>query len=153
MGELLLSLSYLQSAAKLSVVILKANRLRPLAVDNKPYPDACVKVTLFDRLGKKLKRKKSTVQRASDCPVFNEELIFELRRDQATDVVIEVRVVHESLAYREQLGSVVFGPSLTSSTKGSLSPENVYWSTILSGESLHAQWHMLKPAVKLDESK
>jgi len=37
--------------------------------------------------------------------------------------------------------------------KGTISPENVYWSTILSGESLNAQWHILKPSIKIEESK
>ena len=154
LGELLISLSYLQSAAKLAVVVLKANHLRALAVETKPYPEACVKVTLFDRHGKKLKRKKTSVQRASNCPTFNEELVFELRRDQAADVTIEVRVVHESLSYKEQLGSVTFGPITSNPTSRTpVSPENVYWSTILAGDSLNAQWQLLKPAIKIEESK
>ncbi|UJR20776.1 hypothetical protein I4U23_023889 [Adineta vaga] len=153
LGELLISLSYLQSAAKLSVVIIEAKNLRPLSIETKSYPDACVKVTLYDRNGKKIKRKKTSVQRTSDCPTFNEELVFELRRDIASDVIVEVRLVHESLSYKEQLGSVIFGPSVNGTSKGSICPENVYWSTVLSGESLNAQWQMLKPSIKIEESK
>ncbi len=116
--------------------------------------EACVKVTLFDRNGKKLKRKKTSVQRASDCPTFNEELVFELRRDIAQEVMIELRIVHESLSYKEQLGSVIFGPAISNiTTKGSISPENVYWSTILSGESLNAQWQILKTPIRIEEFK
>ena len=118
MGELLVSLSYLQSAAKLSVVILEGKCLRPLSIETKAYPDACVKVTLYDRNGKKLKRKKTSVQRTSDCPIFNEELIFELRREIAQEVIIELRLVHESLSYKEQLGSVIFGPMINNIIKG-----------------------------------
>lgn len=165
-------MSYLQSAAKLSVVILEAKNLRPLSIENKSFPgkvfiekiikhrfsfhnisEACVKVTLFDRNGKKLKRKKTSVQRASDCPTFNEELVFELRRDIAQEVMIELRIVHESLSYKEQLGSITFGPNINNMTKGSISPENIYWSTILSGESLNAQWQILKTPVRIEESK
>jgi len=135
------------------VVILEAKNLRPLSVESKSYPDACVKVTLYDRNGKKMKRKKTSVQRTSDCPTFNEELVFELRRDIATEVIIEVRLVHESLSYKEQLGSVIFGPIMNNMNKGSISSENAYWSTILSGESLHAQWQILKPSIKIEESK
>jgi len=135
------------------VVILEAKNLRPLSVESKPYPDACVKVTLYDRNGKKMKRKKTSVQRTSDCPTFNEELVFELRRDIATEVSIEVRLVHESLSYKEQLGSVIFGPIMNNMIKGSVSSENAYWSTILSGESLNAQWQILKPSIKIEESK
>jgi len=115
--------------------------------------EACVKVTLFDRNGKKLKRKKTSVQRASDCPTFNEELVFELRRDIAQEVMIELRVVHESLSYKEQLGSILFGPAISNMAKGSIHPENIYWSTILSGESLNAQWQMLKSPIRIEESK
>ncbi|CAF0984922.1 unnamed protein product [Rotaria sp. Silwood1] len=153
LGELLVSLSYLQSAAKLAVVIIEAKNLRPLSIETKPYPDACVKVTLYDRNGKKMKRKKTSVQRTSDCPTFNEELVFELRRDIASEVTIELRLVHESLSYKEQLGSVIFGPVINHTMKGPLCPENVYWSTVLSGQSLNAQWQLLKPSIKIDESK
>jgi hypothetical protein len=134
-------------------VILEAKNLRPLTTETKSYPDVCVKVTLYDRNGKKLKRKKTSVQRTSDCPTFNEELIFELRREIASEITIEIRLVHESLSYKEQLGSITFGPIINNTIKGSICPENVYWSTILSGESLNAQWHVLKPSTKTDESK
>ena len=112
-----------------------------------------MKVTLFDRHGKKLKRKKTSVQRASDCPTFNEELVFELRRDIAQEVMIELRIVHESLSYKEQLGSVTFGPALMNMSKGSMTQENMYWSMILSGESLNAQWQILKIPIRIEESK
>ena len=108
---------------------------------------------MYDRNGKKLKRKKTSVQRTSDCPIFNEELVFELRREIASEVIIELRLVHESLSYKEQLGSVIFGPMINNMIKGSISPENIYWSTILSGESLNAQWQILKPSIKIEESK
>ncbi len=134
-------------------MILEAKNLRPLTTETKSYPDVCVKVTLYDRNGKKLKRKKTSVQRTSDCPTFNEELIFELRREIASEITIEIRLVHESLSYKEQLGSITFGPIINNTIKGSICPENVYWSTILSGESLNAQWHVLKPSTKTDESK
>ncbi|CAF1114276.1 unnamed protein product [Adineta ricciae] len=153
LGELLLSLSYLQSAAKLSVVIIEAKNLRPLSIETKAYPDACVKVTLYDRNGKKIKRKKTSVQRTSDCPTFNEELVFELRRDVASEAIIEVRLVHDSLSYKEQLGSVIFGPIVNNTSKVTICAENVYWSTILSGESLNAQWQTLKPSIRIEESK
>ena len=107
----------------------------------------------MDRNGKKIKRKKTSVQRASDCPTFNEELVFELRRDIVQEVMIELRVVHESLSYKEQLGSVTFGPSVNNVTKALVSPENTYWSTILSGESLNAQWQTLKLPIRAEESK
>jgi hypothetical protein len=35
---LLVSLSYLQSAAKLAVVVLEAKSLRPLSIESKPFP-------------------------------------------------------------------------------------------------------------------
>ncbi|UJR28819.1 hypothetical protein I4U23_010043 [Adineta vaga] len=153
LGNLLVSLSYLQSAAKLAVVVLEAKSLRPLSIESKPFPEACVKVTLYDRNGKKLKRKKTSVQKASDCPTFNEELVFELRRDIAQEIMIELRIVHESLSYKEQLGSITFGPAIVNMTKGYMTQENAYWSMILSGESLNAQWQILKLPTKIEESK
>lgn len=124
-----------------------------MTTETKSLPDVCGKVTLYDRHGKRIKRKKTSVQRTSDCPIFNEELVFELRREIASEITIEIRLVHESLSYKEQLGSVIFGPILHPAPRGSICPENVYWSTILSGESLNSQWHLLKPTNKCDESK
>lgn len=135
------------------MVVLEAKNLRPLTTETKSLPDACAKVTLYDRHGKRIKRKKTNVQRTSDSPVFNEELVFELRREAASEITIEVRLVHESLSYKEQLGSVIFGPILHPPPRASICPENVYWSTILSGESLNAQWQILKPSTKSDEFK
>ena len=112
-----------------------------------------MKVTLYDRHGKKLKRKKTSVQRTSDCPIFNEDLVFELRRDIALEVIIEIRLVHESLSYKEQLGSIIFGPIVNHSMKSSMSPENIYWSRVLSGESVNARWQILKPSIEIEEIK
>jgi len=67
--------------------------------------------------------------------------------------MIELRIVHESLSYKEQLGSIIFGPAITNMTKGFVCPENIYWSTILSGESLNAQWQILKTPIRIEESK
>jgi hypothetical protein len=80
-------------------------------------------------------------------------LVFELKRDIAQEVMIELRIVHESLSYKEQLGAITFGPMINSMAKGFVSPENVYWTTILSGESLNAQWQILKSPVRIDETK
>ena len=67
--------------------------------------------------------------------------------------MIELRIVHESLSYKEQLGSITFGPAINNMTKGLINPENIYWSTILSGESLNAQWQILKSPMRIEETK
>ncbi|CAF0752563.1 unnamed protein product [Didymodactylos carnosus] len=142
LGELLISMSYLPSAGKLAVVIMEAKNLRPLSVESKVLPDPCVKVTLL-RDGRKIKRKKTSVQRSTDNPMFNEELVFELRKEVAGETMIEIRIVHESLSWKENLGCVLFGAS---SSTGK-TEENLYWKTVLDGQSLKAEWQMLKPAV------
>ncbi|CAF0985217.1 unnamed protein product [Didymodactylos carnosus] len=137
LGELLISMSYLPSAGKLAVVIVEAKNLRPLSIEN-----SCVKVTLL-RDGRKIKRKKTSVQRSNDNPTFNEELVFELRKEVAAETMIEIRVVHESLSWKENLGCVLFSsPSSTTKTE-----ESSYWKTVLDGQSLKAKWKMLKPVV------
>ncbi|XP_026746085.1 synaptotagmin-5-like [Trichoplusia ni] len=88
--ELLLSLSYLPSAERLTVVVLKARNLLP-PQEGKDALDVYVKVYLLVN-GKRVKKKK-TNRKEINSPVWNEALSFSLPSANLQEASIEVCVV------------------------------------------------------------
>ncbi|XP_028028495.1 synaptotagmin-5-like isoform X1 [Bombyx mandarina] len=88
--ELLLSLSYLPSAERLTVVVLKARNLLP-PQEGKEALDVYVKVYLLVN-GKRVKKKK-TNRKEINNPVWNEALSFSLPSANLQEASIEVCVV------------------------------------------------------------
>lgn len=72
-GELMFSLSYLPTAERLTVVVVKARNLR--FQDDRAAGDPFVKVYLMHQ-GKKIHKKKTSTKRAERGPIFNEAMIF-----------------------------------------------------------------------------
>ncbi|XP_010220320.1 PREDICTED: synaptotagmin-12 [Tinamus guttatus] len=72
-GEILLSLSYLPTAERLTVVVVKAKNL--VWSNGKGTADPFVKVYLLQD-GRKISKKKTAVKRDDPNPVFNEAMIF-----------------------------------------------------------------------------
>ncbi|KFP81833.1 Synaptotagmin-12, partial [Acanthisitta chloris] len=72
-GEILLSLSYLPTAERLTVVVVKAKNL--VWTNGKVTADPFVKVYLLQD-GRKISKKKTAVKRGDTNPVFNEAMIF-----------------------------------------------------------------------------
>ncbi|XP_039280280.1 synaptotagmin-1 [Nilaparvata lugens] len=93
LGEVLISLSFLPSAERLTVVVIKARNLR--AVDEtRASSDPYVKVSLWVN-GRRYKRKKTSVARNTTRPVFNEALTFDIGREAlAKNCRVEVSVLH-----------------------------------------------------------
>lgn len=95
LGDLMVSLSYLPSAERLTVVVIKARNLR-VVDDTRNSSDPYVKVSLITT-GKKTKKRKTGVHRGTVCPVFNEALTFDISKDTLKNSVIEFLVGHDSL--------------------------------------------------------
>lgn len=76
-----------------------------------PSSDPYVKVSLW-HTGKKLKKRKTGVQRCNLSPVFNEALIFDVSKDLLKTCIIEFLIVHDSLlGPNESLGRAIVGNS------------------------------------------
>ncbi|XP_076342141.1 synaptotagmin-5-like isoform X2 [Tachypleus tridentatus] len=137
LGDLMFSLGYLPSAERLTVVILKARNLRP-ADDSKKILDPYVKVSLFHD-GKRCKKKKTTTQRGTINPVFNEALTFNVTREILKSVTLEFTVMNDNiLGQKENLGSVVIGPQ----SKGD---EAAHIRDMIASKTAVAMWHSLIP--------
>ncbi|XP_032675698.1 uncharacterized protein LOC116846239 isoform X2 [Odontomachus brunneus] len=72
LGELMFSLSYLPTAERLTLVVVKARNLRGA---NSSPGDFFVKVYLLQQ-GKKMHKKKTSVKKGEKSPIFNEAIIF-----------------------------------------------------------------------------
>lgn len=95
LGDLMVSMSFLPSAERLTVVLIKARNLR--VVDyTRNASDPYVKVSLIHG-GKKIKKRKTGVYRNTTSPTFNEALTFDISKDILKSCIIEFIVFHDSL--------------------------------------------------------
>ncbi|CAL1528914.1 unnamed protein product [Lymnaea stagnalis] len=136
-GEILISLSYLPTAERLTVVIMKAKELKLSTAA--PSADPFVRVSLMVD-GKKVKRKKTSVRRGSVNPVWNEALAFNVPAEVLPKVSLEVSVLdHDLIGHGEMLGRCLLG--------GTDKPgeEQGHWKDMLTNQRKSvAMWHILR---------
>jgi hypothetical protein len=115
--EVLISLSYLPSAERLTLVVLKARNLFP--APGKDSLDPFVKVGLLCG-EKRVKKKKTAVRKATRCPIWNEAMSFNVSASSLASSAIEVRPISPFLPFLINLSlsslssSPIFGPFQTS---------------------------------------
>lgn len=98
LGDIMVSLSFLPSAERLTVVLIKARNLR-IIDDSRNSSDPYIKVALISD-GKKIKKRKTGVTRNTINPVYNEALTFDVNKDTLKNCLIEFTVVHDGLLGR-----------------------------------------------------
>ncbi|KAI4484076.1 hypothetical protein M0804_007532 [Polistes exclamans] len=143
--EVLLSLSYLPSAERLTVVILKARNLFPS--QEKETLDPFVKVSLLCGEKKIKKKKKTAVRKATTSPVWNEAMSFNVPSSSLATSAIEVCVLDsnsELIGGNAIVGSCIVGPA-SGSTGGSESNQSrEHWLHMTqSPRKTIAMWHTL----------
>uniref|UniRef100_A0A8D0C4Y5 Synaptotagmin-12 n=1 Tax=Salvator merianae TaxID=96440 RepID=A0A8D0C4Y5_SALMN len=108
-GEILLSLSYLPTAERLTVVVVKAKNL--VWTKGKMTADPFVKVYLLQD-GRKISKKKTATKRDDTNPVFNEAMIFSVPAIVLQELSLRVTVAECCEDGRgENIGHVVIGPA------------------------------------------
>ncbi|NWI59126.1 SYT12 protein, partial [Calyptomena viridis] len=109
-GEILLSLSYLPTAERLTVVVVKAKNL--VWTNGKvTAADPFVKVYLLQD-GRKISKKKTAVKRGDTNPVFNEAMIFSVPAIVLQELSLRVTVAESGEDGRgDNMGHVLIGPS------------------------------------------
>ncbi|NXC49992.1 SYT12 protein, partial [Penelope pileata] len=108
-GEILLSLSYLPTAERLTVVVVKAKNL--VWSNGKGTADPFVKVYLLQD-GRKISKKKTAVKRDDTNPVFNEAMIFSVPAIVLQDLSLRVTVAECGEDGRaDNTGHVLIGPA------------------------------------------
>ncbi|CAM1302002.1 Sytalpha (predicted) [Pycnogonum litorale] len=135
LGELMFSLGYLPSAERLTVVVMKAQNL-DYGDGAKNLIDSFVKVALIQN-DKKLKKKKTSVQRGTLNPIFNEALTFDVNKEVLKTVTLELCVMTDSILGQNMcLGKVIVGPQANKD-------ELIHYRHLLSCRSATAMWHTL----------
>ncbi|XP_014796080.1 PREDICTED: synaptotagmin-12-like [Calidris pugnax] len=108
-GEILLSLSYLPTAERLTVVVVKAKNL--VWTNGKVTADPFVKVYLLQD-GRKISKKKTAVKRDDTNPVFNEAMIFSVPAIVLQELSLRVTVAESGEDGRaDNTGHVLIGPA------------------------------------------
>ncbi|XP_015178661.1 PREDICTED: synaptotagmin-6 [Polistes dominula] len=145
--EVLLSLSYLPSAERLTVVILKARNLFPS--QEKETLDPFVKVSLLCGEKRIKKKKKTAVRKATTSPVWNEAMSFNVPSSSLATSAIEVCVLDSSselIGGNAIVGSCIVGPASGSTGGGSSesSQSREHWLHMTqSPRKTIAMWHTL----------
>ncbi|XP_037711168.1 synaptotagmin-5 isoform X1 [Drosophila subpulchrella] len=139
LGDIMVSLAYLPSAERLMVVLIKARNLR-IVDDARNSSDPYVKVTLLGPGGKKMKKRKTGVQRGTLNPVYNEALAFDVAKETLKNCVLEFTVVHDGLlGSSEILGRTLIGNSPEVRTE-----EKIFFEEIFRAKNATAQWVALQ---------
>ncbi|XP_038073222.1 synaptotagmin-12-like isoform X2 [Patiria miniata] len=136
LGDILFSLSYLPTAERLTVVIVKARGLK--WTENKVTADPFVKVYLLQG-GKKVSKKKSSIKRGDNCPIYNESMMFALPSNILDKVTVRITVSENAAGGKTpSIGHVLVG----SSCKGA---NLTHWNQMLTVlRRPIAMWHPLR---------
>ncbi|XP_072551112.1 synaptotagmin-1b [Salminus brasiliensis] len=142
LGDICLSLRYVPTAGKLTVVVLEAKNLKKMDVGG--LSDPYVKIHLMQN-GKRLKKKKTTIKKNTLNPYYNESFSFEVPAEQIQKVQVVVTVLdYDKIGKNDAIGKVFVG--LNSS-----GTEQRHWADMLANPRRPiAQWHALKPEEDVD---
>ncbi|XP_017261543.1 synaptotagmin-1b [Kryptolebias marmoratus] len=137
LGDICLSLRFVPTAGKLTVVVLEAKNLKKMDVGG--LSDPYVKIHLMQN-GKRLKKKKTTIKKHTLNPYFNESFSFEVPCEQIEKVQLAVTVLdYDKIGKNDAIGKLLLGGS-------SSGTELRHWSDMLASPRRPiAQWHSLKP--------
>eukprot|EP00058_Branchiostoma_floridae_P019298 XP_002604788.1 hypothetical protein BRAFLDRAFT_206438 [Branchiostoma floridae] len=135
-GDILFSISYLPTAERLTVVIVKCRNL--VWVDEKDDADPFVKVYLLQN-GKKISKKKTSVKRSERCPIYNEAMIFNVPANALQTISLRITVSEHTLEGKTpSIGHVIVGPA---SSGLALS----HWNQMMTSlRKPVAMWHPLR---------
>ncbi|XP_046890209.1 synaptotagmin-1b [Hypomesus transpacificus] len=136
LGDICLSLRYVPTAGKLTVVVLEAKNLKKMDVGG--LSDPYVKIHLLQN-GKRLKKKKTSTKKNTLNPYYNESFSFEVTLEQMPKVQVAVTVLdYDKIGKNDAIGKVFLGSTSTGT-------ELRHWSDMLDNPRRPiAQWHVLK---------
>ncbi|GFR23781.1 synaptotagmin-12 [Trichonephila clavata] len=135
-GELLFSLSYLPTAERLTVVVVKARNL--VWTDEKESADPFVKIYLLQK-GKKISKKKTSVKKGDRNPVFNEAMIFSVPAGALQNIQLRLTLAEYQIEGKTPaIGHVFVGPHCSGKQLS-------HWNQMISAPRKPiAMWHPLK---------
>ncbi|XP_018322333.1 synaptotagmin-12 [Agrilus planipennis] len=138
-GEIFFSLSYLPTAERLTVVVVKARHLK--FQNEREAGDPFVKVYLLQN-GKKVSKKKTTTKKGERCPIFNESIIFNVPAHVLQTIQLRLTVSeaisNENNSSQSVVGHVIVGAQATGRPL-------THWTQMLATlRKPVAMWHPLR---------
>lgn len=137
LGDMMFSLSYLPTAERLTVVVVKCRSLQ--WTSGKENGDCCVKVYLLQN-GKKVSKKKTSTKREEKNPIFNEAMIFSVPASALQTLQLRLSVVECTTdgSKAASIGHVIVGSQLTGTSL-------THWNQMMSSlRKPVAMWHALR---------
>ncbi|KAB0798863.1 hypothetical protein PPYR_06743 [Photinus pyralis] len=138
-GEVMFSLSYLPTAERLTVVVVKARNLK--FQNDRDAGDPFVKVYLLHH-GKKVHKKKTSTKRGERSPIFNESMIFSVPAHTLQTIQLRLTVAeninneHPTRTY--SIGHVIIGAQASGRSLN-------HWNQMLTAlRKPVAMWHPLR---------
>lgn len=132
-GDIMFSLSYLPSAERLTVVVVKARNLRQqedVKSDVNPFIKVCITSG-----NKKLKKKKTSTAHNTHSPTWNEALVFSVNRENLKNIGLEVSAYHDNkLGIDDLIGKVRLPGN---------SEDGVRCNELLREKGMPARWYSL----------
>ncbi|XP_048517528.1 synaptotagmin-12 [Dendroctonus ponderosae] len=136
-GEILFSLSYLPTAERLTVVVVKARNLKfPLTSTMEVF----VKVYLMQQ-NRKVNKKKTSTKRGERCPIFNEAMMFSVPAHTLN--TIQMRLTVSEVASEDNVKAAPIGHVIVGSQACGRSLN--HWNQMLTTlRKPVAMWHSLR---------
>lgn len=146
LGDICLSLRYVPTSGKLTVVVQEARKLKKMDVAG--LSDPYVKLALMCN-GVRLKKRKTSTKKCTLNPRYNESFSFEVPFEQIQNVQLVVTVIdYDRIGTSEPIGKIVMG--CANSTGDT---EQCHWMNMLASPRRPiVQWHSLKSVSTLDTS-
>eukprot|EP00057_Strongylocentrotus_purpuratus_P015222 XP_011669696.1 PREDICTED: synaptotagmin-5 [Strongylocentrotus purpuratus] len=137
LGDILFSVSYLPTAERLTVVVLKARNLKTMDINGSSDP--FVKVSLLQG-GRRVKKKKTSIRKCNCNPTWNEAIIFNVPAATLNACSLELIVMdYDLLGQCEKIGETVVGPH-----SGGLGQDQ--WTEMVQTPKKPVSvWHTLRP--------
>lgn len=141
LGEICLSLRYVPTAGKLTVIVQEARKLKKMDLGG--LSDPYVKLALMIN-GKRAKKKKTSIKRCTLNPHYNESFSFELPFEQVQQVQLVITVVdYDIIGTSEPIGRIVLGCEQTTGET-----ETNHWMDMLASPRRPiSRWHTLSQVV------
>lgn len=138
LGDICISLRYVQTSGKLNIIVMEAKRLKKMDVAG--LSDPYVKLVLTNN-GKRVKKKKTSIKKCTLNPHFNESFSFEVPFDQIQNFQLVLTVVdYDRIGTSEPIGKIVLGCENTTGEA-----EKKHWMDMLASPRRPiSQWHSLK---------
>ncbi|ELT99116.1 synaptotagmin 12 [Capitella teleta] len=135
-GDIMFSLSYLPTAERLTIVIVKARNLK--WNDGRESGNCFVKVYLLQN-GKRVGKKKTSTKKDERNPIFNEAMIFSVPSSSLSNVQLRISMLEQEVGGKPRsIGHNIVGANL-SGTQGT------HWNQMMSSlRKPVAMWHSLR---------